>query len=71
MTEQEYRDNLAAHALGALDENERRELDAALAEDAKYCADFDALRETAAALSFAVEPLEQLARLVNPEIPDQ
>lgn len=58
MTEEEYKEILAAHALDALDETERREITARLDEDAALRAEFDELRETAAALSFAVEPLE-------------
>lgn len=58
MTEEEYKENLAAHALDALDETERREIAARLDEDASLRAEFDELRETAAALSFAVETLE-------------
>ena len=58
MTEKNYKENLAAHALDSLDENERRELDALLNEDSLLRAEFDALRETAATLSFAAEPLE-------------
>ena len=63
MAEKDYKENLAAHALGALDENERREFDALLTEDASLRAEFDGLRETATALSFAAEPLEPPAEV--------
>ncbi|HEX8398220.1 MAG TPA: anti-sigma factor [Pyrinomonadaceae bacterium] len=63
MTEKDYKENLAAHALDALDENERRELDALLAGDAQFRAEFDGMRETAAALSFAAELLEPPAEV--------
>lgn len=63
MAEKDYKESLAAHALDALDENERRELDSLLAEDASLRADFAGLRETAAALSFAAEPLEPSAEV--------
>ena len=63
MAEKDYKENLAALALDSLDENERRELDALLAEDAQLRAEFDGLRETAAALSFAAEPLEPSAEV--------
>lgn len=58
MTEDRNKELLAAYALDALDENERRELDALLAEDNQLRAEFDELREAAAALSFAAQPLE-------------
>lgn len=63
MTEDQYKENLAAHALDALDENERRKLDARLAEDASSRSEFNELRETAAALSFAAVALEPSAEL--------
>lgn len=63
MAEKDYKENLVAHALDSLDENERRELDALLADDALLRAEFDELRETAAALSFAAEPLEPSANV--------
>ena len=63
MAEKDYKENLAAHALDALDEHERRELDALLAGDAQLRAEFHGLRETATALSFAAEPLEPPAEI--------
>jgi anti-sigma-K factor RskA len=58
VTEDLYKENLAAYALDALDENERREFEARLAEDAALRAELKDIRETASALAFAAEPLE-------------
>lgn len=66
MTEEKYKEILAAHALDALDENERRELDARLAEDASLRGEFNELRDVAAALSYAAEQLEP-----SPEVRSQ
>lgn len=63
MTQEQQKEILAAHALDALDEKERHEIDVLLADDASLRDEFDGLRETAAALSFAAEPLEPSAAL--------
>ena len=58
MSNEEYKAILAAHALGALDEKESREIDAALAVDESLRAEFEELRATSAALIYTSEPAE-------------
>jgi anti-sigma factor RsiW len=59
MTHDEISELLAAHALDAVDGDERTELEAHLAECPRCRAALDSLREVAAALGNSVEPLPE------------
>jgi anti-sigma-K factor RskA len=62
-THEEYKEMTAAHALGALDEAEARELEAHLKTCAECRAESRQWEETAAALVYAVPPVEPSAEV--------